>query len=203
MSPLDRATIVHFHRDRIAQHGDGIKALGWRGTDSQSRRFAVIAAAVDFTESAVLDLGCGRADLKAYLDTRFTGVSYLGIDQMPEFIDDARREHGHCPRSSFHLRDFSNTVLPVADYVVASGALSYRSADVRFHYRMIARMFSVARHAVIFNLLDAARFPEQPLLIGHDVHEVTDFCHKLAHVEVVQSDEHDDFTVVMRATDSR
>ena len=34
----------------------------------------------------VFDLGCGYGDLKTYLNQKFSDFTYIGIDQMPEFI---------------------------------------------------------------------------------------------------------------------
>lgn len=91
MNLIDRATVIHFHRHRIAEFGaDSVRALGWVSEASQTSRFEAIAQAADFNDSSVLDLGCGTGDLKAFLDLRFAGVSYLGIEQVPEFVALAR-----------------------------------------------------------------------------------------------------------------
>jgi trans-aconitate methyltransferase len=199
MNPIDRATIIHYHRHRIAEFGAGTRALGWRGDDSQRKRFEVIAAAADFGGKAVLDVGCGRADLKAWLDERFDGMHYLGVDQMPEFIDEARTRYADCPRSSFHCADFSTAQLPMSHIVVACGALGYRSAEPDFHLHMIRRMWAVCAETLIVNLLDAATFPEHPLLVGREVDEVMALARALApEVELVRGYLEDDFTVVMR-----
>jgi SAM-dependent methyltransferase len=69
---IDRATVIHFHRHRIAEFGaDSVRALGWVSEASQTSRFEAIAQAGDFNDSSVLDLGCGTGDLKAFLDTHF------------------------------------------------------------------------------------------------------------------------------------
>lgn len=199
MNPIDRATILHYHRHRIAAFGAGTRALGWRGEPSQHKRFEVIAAAADFTGATVLDVGCGRADLKAYLDERFDGVRYLGVDQMPEFIAAARDRHAHCPRTALYCADFSTAQLPVSDVVVASGALGYRCAEPDFHFHMIRRMWAVCAGVLVFNCLDAQRFAAHPLLVGRDVGDVMRLCRSLAtEVELVQGYLEDDFTVVMR-----
>lgn len=199
MNPIDRATILHYHRHRIAQFGTGIRALGWRGEPSQHKRFEVIAAAADFTGATVLDVGCGQGDLKAYLDERFDGVRYLGVDQMPEFIAAARERYAQCPRTALYCADFSTVPLPVSDVVVASGALGYRCAEPDFHFHMIRRMWAVCAGVLVFNCLDARGFAAHPLLVGRDVDDVMGLCRSLAaEVELVQGYLEDDFTVVMR-----
>jgi trans-aconitate methyltransferase len=200
MDPIERATILHFHRHRLRLHGSGsVGALGWHHEDSQRCRFEVIAGVADYRDSTVLDVGCGTGDLRAFLDTRFTGVRYLGIDQMPEFIASARQLYADHPDTQFVLGTFDTLTLPKADHVVASGALGYRSADPHFVYNAIARLYAAAQRAFVFNVLDADHFPDHPLLVGRDVAEIEGFCRRLApQVEVIRGYVVDDATVVMR-----
>lgn len=200
MNPIERATVLHFHRHRIASHGtEAPQALGWRHADSQRLRFEVIAQVADFNGRSVLDLGCGTGDLKAFLDERFRDMRYLGIDQMPEFIEVARARSSAQPDTAFALAHFDTAQLPGADIVVASGALGYRCADPHWVFNMVARMYAAAGQVLVFNLLDAAMFPEHPLLVGHDIDDVAGFCRKLAPgVEVVRGYLDDDATIVIR-----
>jgi trans-aconitate methyltransferase len=199
MNPIDRATIQHYHRHRIAAFGAGTRALGWRGEPSQHKRFEVIAAASDFNGATVLDVGCGLGDLKAYLDERFDGVRYLGVDQMPEFIAAASQRYAHCPRTALYCTDFSTARLPLSDVVVASGALGYRCAEPDFHFHMIRRMWAACAGVLVFNCLDEASFAAHPLLVGRNVADVMGLCRSLAgEVELVRGYLDDDFTVVMR-----
>jgi trans-aconitate methyltransferase len=194
---IERATVLHYHHHRMAVFGErAAESLGWKAEDSQRKRFEVIADAADFTGCSVLDLGCGRGDLKGFLDRRVAAFSYIGIDQMPAFIAQAHARYGDCPRTWFHQCDFSALELPRVDYVVASGALGYRCADPMYHLDMIRKMYEAAHRAAIFNVLDAARFPEHPLLVGRDCEEVIAFCETLCpEVEVVRGYLDDDFTV--------
>lgn len=200
MDLIERATIMHYHRHRIAEFGPRAQALGWKAEHSQWERFEAILQAADFSHCSVLDVGCGRADLKAFLDEKFPGVRYTGIDQMPEFVADAARRYGD-DGSHFLLGDFTQGELPRADYVVACGALGYRCTDEGFHLRMIRRLHAAARRALIFNVLDARRFPQHPLLVGRDCGEVLDLCRRLSpHVSVQQGYLDDDMTFCVPAS---
>lgn len=201
MNIIERATVIQYHRQRIAEHGCGdVKALGWVGEASQTDRFAALATAIDFSHASVIDLGCGTGDLKGFLDARFDGVSYLGIDHVPEFIDLARERHAGDDDANFELGDFNTMLLPHADHVVACGSLSYRSSNPRHLYQAIARMHAAAAQTVVFNVLDAAHFPEHPLLIGHPVEEVVAFCRHLSgRVALMRGQAGDNVTVIMRA----
>lgn len=201
MDLVDRATAIHFHRHRIARFGIGsAEALGWVDASSQRRRFDAIVAAADFTGCSVLDLGCGTGDLKACLDARFAGVSYLGIDQVPEFVAQARRRHADDAHARFELGDFNAMLFPRVDHVVACGSLSYRSRNPHHVFQVIARMFTTAARSVIFSVLDAARFPEHPLLVGHDVDRIVAFCRHLSPRVIARpADVDGDATVMISA----
>lgn len=204
MTPIERATVLHYHRHRLATHGGTApEALGWKHAESQRRRFEVIAEVAGFAEgSSVLDLGCGTGDLKAFLDDRFgfKALRYLGIDQQPEFIEQARtRFTAQADRTAFALARFDTAPLPRADIVVACGALCYRCADPHWVFNMVARMYAAAETAFVFTMLDATVFPEHPLLVGHDIGEMAAFASKLAQeVNVVRGYAEDDAALVMR-----
>ena len=197
MNILENAAILHYHRHRMATFGDvAVEALGWKCLYSQRKRFEVIAGAADFDNCCILDVGCGRGDLKAFLDERFADFSYIGIDHVPEFIAQAQARYAASPRTWFHSCDFSKLVLPRVDYVIASGALGYRCAQPQFHVEMVRRMYQAAGRGLIFNALDAARFPEHPLLVGRDRKQLVAFCRELSpDVAVIRGYLDDDFTV--------
>jgi len=170
MNLIDRATVIHFHRHRIAEFGaDSVRALGWVSEASQASRFEVIVEAADFDDSSVLDLGCGAGDLKAFLDARYQGISNLGIEQVPEFVAQARSRYAGDTHAGFELGDFNTMIFPRVDHVVACGSLSYRSSNPQHVYGAIAKMFVSAAQTVVFSVLDERHFPEHPLLVGHPV----------------------------------
>jgi len=199
MTLLEKATIMHFHRHRIDHFASGtVEALGYRAKESQSRRFAALAEVDDLNGGSLLDIGCGHGDLKAYLDERFHGFSYIGIDQMPEFIAEARSLYGQRPNCYFCMADFTSAELPQADYVFASGVLGYRCEEKDFYFSMVAKMYGAAGKALAFNMLDAAIFPQHELLTGHDPEKVVEFCNTLSpEVRLVRGYLEDDFTVLM------
>jgi len=196
---LESATILHYHRHRIATYGDGgVQALGWKSLGSQRKRFEVIAGSADFDGHSILDVGCGHGDLKAFLDERFVDFTYIGIDQVPEFIAQAEARYDACTRTWFYCRDFGKLALPGVDYVIASGALGYRCAEPQFHLEMVRKMYQAAGRALIFNALDAAFFPDHPLLVGRDYEELVAYCRGLCpDVTVVRGYLQDDFTICM------
>ncbi|GLQ87802.1 class I SAM-dependent methyltransferase [Dyella flagellata] len=197
MDLFEKAAVLQYHRRRI---GDPERcALGWRSPDSQRLRFEVMCRVGDMSGCKVLDLGCGYGDLKAFLDTQFTELAYLGVDHMPEFIEEACRRYGHLPRTGFVQADILNAVLPEVDYVLASGALSYRSSNALYPYNLIRQMWEAATRGLAFNLLDANVFEATPVLCGQDPGEILAFCRTLdPAAELVTGYVADDFTILMR-----
>lgn len=197
MNLIEKATILHYHRNRIETCHEGtIEALGWRAEQSQIRRFEVLKTVGDLNGCSLLDIGCGHGDLKGYLDQTFSDFTYIGIDQMPEFITVAKERHGDSDKTFFYQTDFTTVTLPQVDYVMASGALGYRCASSQFYFDMIRKMYDTAIKAVAFNMLDANQFPEHPLLVGHDPTEIVSFCQALSpNVKMITGYLKDDFTV--------
>lgn len=197
MHLFEKAAILRYHRDRI---GDPARcALGWRTPDSQRLRFEVLCQVGDMSGCKVLDLGCGHGDLKPFLDERFAEVNYLGVDYMPEFIDEAARRYGRLPRTAFMHADMLNAVLPEAGYVLASGAMSYRSSNALYPYNFIRQMWEAATRGVAFNLLDASVFKADHVLCGQDPEAILAFCRTLdPRADIVTGYVADDFTVLMR-----
>jgi SAM-dependent methyltransferase len=196
MNVKERATIVHWHRHRIAAFGSGtLGALGWKAEDSQILRFDVIAGSLDLEGRSVLDVGCGHGDLRVFLGDRFDNFSYIGLEQVPEFVAEASGRYGALPRTWFHQCDAGSLELPAVDYVVACGTLNYRCESPTFHEEMIGRMYAAARLGLVFNVLDAAHFPEHPLLRGHDPALIERICRALSpRVEVIRDYLEDDVT---------
>jgi hypothetical protein len=138
------------------------------------------------------------------LDRHRSGFAYIGIDQVPEFIAEAKARYGRLPDTQFYCTDFTQTSLPRVDYAVASGAFSYRCADPGYYFTLIRKLFQAANIALAFNMLDAAVFPRHDLLVGHDRGSVEEFCRSLApRVKVIAGYLEDDFTVFMYHGTSR
>lgn len=198
MDIIDRANIMSFHKTRIRDFGAGTeRALGWKTTDSQTARFDVLAGIADLDDRSVLDVGCGHGDLRAHLGERYPRVRYAGIDQMQDFLDVAVERFGDWPDTKFLLGDFSHVTLPEVDYVLASGAMGYRSSDPDFVFETITRLFAACRLGFGFNMLRCVENPDG-ILAAYDPDVVLAHCRTLT-ANVVYRDDYldDDFTVLM------
>ncbi|MBX3616322.1 class I SAM-dependent methyltransferase [Nitrosomonas sp.] len=199
MNLIEKATILHYHRYRIEQFRHGtVEALGWRSADSQRLRFQTLMKVGNLNGAKILDIGCGYGDLKAFLDLHFPDFEYTGIDQMPEFIAEARKRYDGYARTNFFQTDFITAELPPVDYVIASGVLGYRCKNENFYTDMIGKLYHSAGIALAFNMLNKSRFPQHDLLIGHNREEILVFCRALSpRVECFNDYLEDDFTVLM------
>ena len=198
MSLLDRAAILKFHRDRIGDFGSGsVEALGWRNLHTQTTRFEALVRIGDLAGRTVLDVGCGHGDLRGFLRANGHDVEYLGLDHLPELLDVAVERYGDWLRTRFLLGDFSSADLPRTDYVLCSGALSYRQRDPDFIPRVIEKLFRTCRLGLGFNLLRSAAQADG-ILVAHEPARILEVCRRLTP-DVTLSEGYlpDDFTVFL------
>lgn len=193
---LDTAAIFRYHRQRIKEYGPGgAEALGWARTEGQQVRFQALTQIGDLAYHSVLDAGCGYADLYPYLRQRYAGVRYHGIEQMPELLAVARARYRDAADITLSNGDFLRPSLPTADYVLASGALNYRSRDPRFVYQAIEKLFGSCHIGLGFNLLSWEPANGGPLA-AYEPAAVLAFCRQLApRAELLEGYWEGDFTV--------
>lgn len=193
---LNTAAILRYHRQRIREYGPGgAEALGWARTEGQQVRFETLTQIGDLTGHSVLDAGCGYADLYPYLRQRYAGVHYHGVEQMPELLAVARTRYRDATDITLSNGDFLRTPLPAADYVLASGALNYRSRNPRFIYQAIEKLYGNCRIALGFNLLSWEPAEGGPLA-SYEPAKVLAFCRQLApRAELLEGYWEGDFTV--------
>ncbi|OCX53156.1 hypothetical protein BEL04_02240 [Mucilaginibacter sp. PPCGB 2223] len=197
MGLIDWANIYRFNQACIKEHGNGdTRSLGWRDNNSQRLRFDALADIGDMTGHSVLDVGCGYGDLRDYLGARYPDITYTGIDNMQEFLTIAIERYGHLPDTTFLYGDFSNAILPRADYVFASGSLNYFNNEPGFIYRIIDKLFKTCNIAFGFNLL--SDIAPMGLLVAYDMNAIVKYCQKLSpNVILNNSYAADDFTIWM------
>jgi trans-aconitate methyltransferase len=198
MNTIEKANIIYYHRQCLQENKEPATVMGWRDAASQQKRFEALTSIASMSGSVVMDLGCGLGDLKPFLDQRFQDFVYLGVDYIPEFIDEATKRYAGLRDTFFQQADFTVDGLPHVDYVLASGALNYKTSNDLFVIRMIEKMYTLARKGVAFNLLDKEKFPPDDLLRAYHKHEILGFCLRLANrAELVTGYADDDFTIML------
>jgi SAM-dependent methyltransferase len=181
MSLPDYIAVQKYHRDRIVKFGvDSSWALGWTSEEGQLSRFKIIEELLgDLSEKSVLDVGCGHGDLRGFFGNKFDGLRYAGIDQIDSFLDVAIERYGNYPDTAFYFGDFFKAELPVMDYMVACGALSYWSSDPDYVFKAITKLYNNCRLGVVFNLLKHID-SEEKILTGYDPEIILAHCKTLS-----------------------
>lgn len=152
----DRQDTIERYSSRYQKFGYSPKSLGW-DKGKQDVRFNVLTSQYDFTGKTVLDIGCGFGDLNKSLYEKYAdNYSYLGIDLVPDLINEAR---GHYTRGDidFKTGDFLAVELKANfDFVVASGIFNHCLSEAN-NYELIeatmAKALSVARDGLAFDFL--------------------------------------------------
>jgi trans-aconitate methyltransferase len=198
MDIIEKAHVIYYHRQCLKKKSNHASILGWRDDEAQQKRFEALCSIAPLNGTIVMDLGCGLGDLKTFLDHKFKDFIYLGIDHLPEFIEEATIRYGGLKNTFFQQADFTVDGLPQVDYVIASGALSYQTSNDLFVNRMLEKMYNSARIGVAFNLLDDEAVKSNNLLRAYNKYEVLGFCLQLARrAELITGYVEDDFTIMM------
>ncbi|MDB4922996.1 trans-aconitate 2-methyltransferase [Mucilaginibacter sp.] len=189
----DSLSIFHYHRYMIAMYGnDSSHALGWRDEQSQAIRFKALAGLADMNGHSVLDAGCGYGDFRQL----FPGMTYIGIEQIPELLDEAVNRYGNWPDTTFMSGNFNIIDLLTSDYVVASGSLNYLSEDPGYIFKAIARLFKNCKIGFGFNLLSKVK--PNDLIVAYDPVQIMAYCKSVCReVKMINDYDVEDFTVYM------
>ncbi len=198
MDILARAHIIKYHNDAIKKFGrHSNEALGWKNRLNQRVRFEALIDPDKLKGHSILDVGCGTGDLLAFLNEKINACNYTGIDQIKDFIELAGEKYKAQNKVSFLLGDFWTADLTKYDYVLASGALSYRNADPNFIYKMIAHLFSLSKKAFAFNLMEKTEMKGGGL-VAYNKNEILEFCKKLSSNVILKDDYLEgDFRILM------
>lgn len=195
-SPYDGEAVVGIYTRNVRGLGPNHYAQGWVSRASQERRFAVLADVGDFRDASVLDVGCGVADLYAYLHRRNIGPSrYAGMDFTPAMLQAARKRFPSVP---FYQADILDLGEPpeTADYVVASGLFSHMNEALL--RQAVPTLFGLCRRGLAFNILSAWAPGEKADLFHADPAETLRWCRTLTAWTALRHDyQPHDFTIYL------
>jgi SAM-dependent methyltransferase len=142
------------YRDAQTQHGSGFDVTLWARPETQTLRFRIFADLIPLHGKRLLDAGCSRGDLAAWL--REHGVRYghyHGVDGLPEVIEFARRRG--LPDASFAAGDFVGRPALLArtepDITLISGTLNTMDDDTAM--QVLGAAWDGCREALVFNFL--------------------------------------------------
>ena len=179
MSSLPFAQIADFYDQRVQNYGYDPRACDYGRSESQYRKFSVLASATNYNDLSVLDVGCGFADYASFLMERYSAIDYHGIDLSTAMIEKARQL-----RTDLDLRVANIFDLPESetyDIVSANGIfylLGHEAPELM--RRLVRKMFRHARRAVVFNSLSTWASVHEPREYYADPLEVMAWCRELS-----------------------
>lgn len=151
----DLQQLKELYRTRWLRHGLSPQSLGWT-KGKQDTRFDVLLSGLPCEGRSFLDVGCGFGDLNITLRQHASHYEYLGLDLMPEFLNEGRQLYGN-ENVAFILGDFLSTDLTRSfSYVLASGIFAYELSEIdNYTYieQMLGKMFAISTEAVSVDFL--------------------------------------------------
>ena len=156
MDAIDRDGLIRRYEKRLARFGVAPQALGWTRPALQRRRFAALAEPIIAQRSAsVLDVGCGFGDLVDYLRQQGWSGAYSGVDIVPAFVAEAKRQHPDCDFRELDISATGEEALRY-DYVVGSGLFNGRMSTTEqmpYVRGTLENMARAARRGVFVDFL--------------------------------------------------
>jgi len=142
-------TIIEQYREAFRKHGNSPSAVFWP-KGRQQLRFSRLTSHFPRDGFSVLDFGCGLAHLHRFLDVRHNNFSYTGVDLVPDFITECRKNH---PDASFTLINDFRDVTGEYDYVILSGVFNMLYSPDRSTHLLMVRdtlkhLFGLTRMAL-------------------------------------------------------
>ncbi len=195
------AQIAEYYDDLVRKYGHDPRACDYGRVESQKTKFRVLSEVLPLGNSSLLDVGCGFADFATFLEERFPGVRYSGIDLCSAMVDEARRNH---PDLDLRVANISDASFTRTFDVVTANGIFYLLGDQAWPMMqvMIERMYALATTAVAFNSLSAWATDQEAGEFYADPLQVIDFCRRLTPWVVLRHDYHSrDFTVYLYKTD--
>lgn len=140
--------VATYYAAKLAEHGDTPRGVDWNGEESQTIRFEQLCKIVDPRRVgfSLNDLGCGYGALLDYLQVKFSGSTYLGVDISEEMVRVASQRNTAAPYARFITAAEPDQV---ADYSVASGVFNVRlrRTDVEWFDYLLATLDVLDRNS--------------------------------------------------------
>ncbi|GAB1538046.1 hypothetical protein NUACC21_07020 [Scytonema sp. NUACC21] len=155
----DSQHIRERYSELVAKEGlTSARSIGERTEERDFRFFERLFEQVSIQSNySILDIGCGKGELRDYLSLRFPNMSYskyLGIDIVPTFISTNQQK---IPSTEFQLVNFIDPSFKPEnkfDIVLALGLLVTRVRHYEsFVEYFVKKMVKCAKKYVLFNVI--------------------------------------------------
>lgn len=79
--------IKKYYEDNYKEGYPDYYIQGWENKIAQEMRFKELVGQIDLNKKKILDVGCGTGNLLEYINQRYTGFDYTGVDILPHMIN--------------------------------------------------------------------------------------------------------------------
>lgn len=195
---LDDKRNINVYEALLAEHGKSYRALDWGSRESQLKRFEVLTDIGITAGDRILDVGCGLADLNAWLLEHRPGVEYSGIDLTPGMVEIAQARFPNVKIFNKTIFDLDSS-METFDYLVASGIFVFRQERPEdYLFSTIKVMFGFCNKGISFNSLSNWADEKSSNEFYADPVSVINFCKKITRKVAFRHDYHPaDFTIYM------
>ncbi len=155
------------YQESVREHGTSFDVTLWASPHTQVRRFEVFIDTIPLAGKRILDAGCSRGDLAAFLiKSNVSYDRYIGVDALCQVIDYAKKRN--MPRCEFHCGDFvaDPAVLSIGDpeVICISGALNTMTDKQAMG--VLESAWATTSEALLFNFLSDRAGRGAPLQTG-------------------------------------
>lgn len=154
MKERDIDTVRERYAGRYRDYGYSPMTLGWGEHGRQEVRFRHLLEIGGGPGASILDVGCGFGDLFGFLREQGWSGDYLGVDLVPELVEEAKSRY---PGAVFAACDFeSHSFDRHYDLVVASGIFNFRLLDddnYAYIERVLSKMHAISSFGVAVDFM--------------------------------------------------
>ncbi len=140
------------YQEAVDAMGGTFEATLWQSKRGQVIRFRTFSDEIDFTETSILDVGCGIGDFAEFLlETSIAYKSFRGIDAMEAMIKTA--EQRNLDRCTFEVADViaESDLMHNEDWITFSGTLNTLTQESAL--ALIEKAYEACTIGVAFNFL--------------------------------------------------
>jgi len=143
--------IFKYYQNLYEKYGYDSRSVGWGDKKGkQSLRFEILCQIGNFSNSSILDVGCGFGDFYEYLHYRKIRTNYHGVDINPNLIEIGKIVY---PKISLEKRDIEKKKFRKKfDWVVASGITSHGSTYPHLN-SILTEMYRISRKGFAINFV--------------------------------------------------
>lgn len=188
MKTEDEARIGGYYDRLVDRYGHDPRAVDASSSETLLVRYRALAEVLDLSGKQVLEVGCGFGDLGDFLEQRYDGIRYTGIDISQRMIAEGQRVH---PRLELRVGNVLDLEDGRYDVVLAQGIfyLLGTGAEEKMH-ALIEKMFELAREAVAFTTTSSWAERQDPSEFYADPARLLSFVRTLTPSLVLRHDYH-------------